>query len=348
MSGNRISVVRLFNTTTWTYVDLPGLHQNPETIRYSNDGRYIAILETRNDGLSNLKIYDISVQGQPQIVRTIVIEQVVDRMDSFAFCPTGEYLVIGWNLGEKLRVYKTSDWTIVQTAFDDDWLNQTLVNGVRFSNDGTRMYVCGTTTHPDGAVAVYDMVNWVRMPEYKVPAVSSAYWMDVNSAKNQMALYDGRTLRFINMAPWAVLAEVLVDDGLHTYTGVDYNEDGNYVAVVGGTTGAVVYNTSNYQVTSDLIEMGVNKGGSAVFEKRLPVAPSFGRVDRPQVNLGIVALGLTDTIRVYQIDTQEYLYEIPSSVMNSEGNFSLNEVNVSRDGQKIAALWDDSGSWGGF
>ena len=286
MSGKRISTVRLFDTTTWSHVDLPGIHQNPEMIRYSNNGKYLALLQVRDDGLSDLKIYDVQISQVPQLVRTIIVEQIVDRMDCFAFCPTGAYLVIGWNLGEKLRVYKTSDWTIVNTAFDDLWLERTLVNGIKFSANGTRLYVCGTTSHPDGAIAVYDMVNWVRLPEYKVPEVTEAFWMDVSSVKSQMALYDGRNLRLINTLNWTIVHEEFIDDGGLGYTGVDYNEDGSMVAVTGGPTGALVFNTTTFLVETDLIEMGANRGGSAVFDKRLPVAEPFSRVDNPQIDLG--------------------------------------------------------------
>lgn len=286
MSGKRISTVRLFDTTTWSHVDLPGIHQNPEMIRYSNNGKYLALLQVRDDGLSDLKIYDVQISQVPQLVRTIIVEQIVDRMDCFAFCPTGTYLVIGWNLGEKLRVYKTSDWTIVNTAFDDLWLERTLVNGIKFSANGTRLYVCGTTSHPDGAIAVYDMVNWVRLPEYKVPEVTEAFWMDVSSVKSQMAIYDGRNLRLINMLNWTIVHEEFIDDGGLGYTGVDYNEDGSLVAVTGGPTGALVFNTTTFLVENDLTEMGANRGGSAVFDKRLPVAEPFSRVDNPQIDLG--------------------------------------------------------------
>lgn len=286
MAGKRVSSIRLFKTADWTHRDLPGLQQNPEMIRYSNNGKYLALLQVRDDGLSDLKIFDVQIAQVPQLVRTIIVEQIVDRMDCFAFCPTGAYLVIGWNLGEKLRVYKTSDWTIVNTAFDDLWLERTLVNGIKFSANGTRLYVCGTTSHPDGAIAVYDMVNWVRLPEYKVPEVTEAFWMDVSSVKSQMALYDGRNLRLINTLNWTIGHEEFIDDGGLGYTGVDYNEDGSMVAVTGGPTGALVFNTTTFLVENDLTEMGANRGGSAVFDKRLPVAEPFSRVDNPEIDLG--------------------------------------------------------------
>lgn len=350
MSGKRISTIRLINTETWNYRELPGVHENPEIIRYSNDGRFLAVLEVRSDAYSSLKIYDTRTLPNPTLVHTITVEQIVDRMDCFAFCPTGQFLVIGWNLGEKLRVYRTDDWSVVSTGFEDYWLASSQINGVKFSNDGRRMYVCATTTHPDGCIAVYDMVNWVRLPQWRVQNVPNAYWIDVSNAKNQMALYDGKKLWLVDMSTWSVVHEVDIAGGDFGYTGVDYNEDGSYVAVTGGPTGALVYNTTTFAIEDDLTNMGLGRGGSAVFDKRPQVAAPFDRLNNVVTDLGLVAVSRADFLQVYGVNdmalrqtvTQD---DVAAAASLPNGSLSIHRISdtfIPMSSRLVFTVWSDN------
>jgi len=339
------AVVKLYNTTTWDVTTIPEAMEKPELLRYSADGKLLAIMDLRNESTSVLSIYDVR-GATPALLRSIEIGQVINRNDSFSFCPTGEFLIVGGNLGNKLIVYRVSDWSIVKTRFNDAWLERSQINGMRFSPDGKYLYVVGTTTHPDGALAVYDMVNWVRLPQYKIPSIHSAYWIDISSTISQMALYDGDTLQFINLQNWQVVHVKKIAGG-DSYNAISYSEDGRVIAVAGGSTGAVVFDTSTFEQVTTLTDLGVSRVGAVMFaNKTLPATP-FAREVIGEPDLGVLLFKEHDMFTVRDPRSYAILQQITkSNVTAAHGLDALtmdaympSESAISNDGELIVTTW---------
>ena len=186
-----ISFYDMINYTFIKQIVVPGgVNPTNRALAWSHDGIFLAIGAYDVDSNPILQVFNYSTGLN---VFTGTLPAGTSSINVVEFSPDNSKLAIAPQAtGMTLAVYNTADWTRI-TALDSIQPGA-LVNDIRFSNDGTKLAVCGASgTWPDSfklyAVSGWTVLNVINSGDKPDPSNSNQQFsISWNAASTRFAM----------------------------------------------------------------------------------------------------------------------------------------------------------------